>query len=138
MSDILHATKNVRFYIDESVPCLVNEWHGYISSADFRKNIFKLLEVGKEYRPSYLKLPLLADTRTLGAISRADLDWVVQEVNHLYVKIGIQHEAFVMSQDAFGNAALNRYVTQTTQYGTFTVQIYPSLEEAKQWLKSIQ
>lgn len=137
MSDILYSNKNVRFYIDETVPCLVNEWDGFIPSAVFRQSIIKLLEIAKQHRPLYPKLPLLADTRTLGVISRADLDWVTNEINHLYVAAGIQHEAFVMSQDAFGNVALNRYITQTTKYGTFTVQIYPTLEEAVKWLKSI-
>jgi hypothetical protein len=137
MSDILYSNKNVRFYIDETVPCLVNEWDGFIPGAVFRQSIIKLLEIAKQHRPLYPKLPLLADTRTLGVISRADLDWVTNEINHLYVEVGIQHEAFVMSQDAFGNVALNRYITQTTKYGTFTVQIYPTLEEAVKWLKSI-
>lgn len=137
MSDILYETKNVSFYINESVPCLVNKWNGFIPSAKFRQHILKLLEVAKEHRPLYPKLPLLADTRTLGVISRIDLDWVTEEVNHLYVEIGIQHEAFVMSQDVFGNVALNRYITQTTKHGIFTVQIYPSLEEAIAWLKSL-
>lgn len=135
--EMLYETKNVQMFIDESVPCLVNIWNGFVPSAEFRQSILKLVELLKQHRPNYPKLNLLADTRTLGVISRNDVQWVTEEINPLYLEAGAQFEAFVFSKDAFGQIAVNRYVTQTTTKGDFIVQIFDDLEEAKNWLKSL-
>ncbi len=136
MSKILYETHNIRFYIDESIPCLVNEWHGFIKSHDFRAGILKLAEILEQQRPLYPKLSMLADTRTLGALTRVDLEWVTNEINPLYVDAGVTHEAFIVSQDVFGTSALNRYTKQTTEHGIFTVQLFDDIEKAKTWLKA--
>jgi hypothetical protein len=135
--EMLYETKNVQMFIDESVPCLVNVWNGFVPSIEFRQSILKLVELLKEQRPNYPKLHLLADTRTLGVISRNDVEWVTQEINPLYLEAGAQFEAFVLSKDAFGQIAVNRYVSQTTAKGEFIVQIFDDLEKAKDWLKSV-
>lgn len=134
---ILYETKNVQMYIDESVPCLINVWNGFIPSKNFRDAILKLVELLKEHRPNYPKLHLLADTRTLGVVSRDDVQWVSNEINPLYLEVGTQFEAFVLSQDAFGQMAVKRYVSQTTEKGSFTVQMFTDIDEAKAWLKSV-
>ncbi len=139
MSDrkILFSTNNIVFYIDETVPCLVNEWRGFIKSSDFRSGILKLLEVYKEQQPHYQNLHLLADTRTLGVINREDLAWITEEINPQYVALGAHYEAFVVSENAFGQISLNRYIVSTMEKGNFTVQIFDTMENAKAWLKSL-
>lgn len=134
---ILFSTNNIRMYIDEEVPCLVNEWSGFIKSADFRAAISTLLEIYKQQKPHYSKLYLLADTRTLGVISREDLAWVTDEINPKYTALGAIYEAFVVSENLFGQASLQRYVVQTTAQGIFTVQLFDTVEAAKTWLKSL-
>lgn len=134
---MLYETKNVQMFIDESIPCLVNIWNGFIPSVEFRNAILKLVELLKEHRPKYPKLHLLADTRTLGVISRDNVQWVTEEINPLYLEAGVQFEAFVLSKDAFGQIAVNRYVSQTTAQGDFIVQIFDDFEKAKNWLKSV-
>ena len=136
MSHILYKTHNIQFYLDESVPCLVNEWCGFIKSEDFRAAILKLVDILKQQKTTYPTLSMLADTRTLGALTRTDLEWVTTEINPLYVGAGVTHEAFLLSQNAFGNSALNRYTKQTTTNGIFTVQLFDDMEKAKAWLKA--
>jgi hypothetical protein len=135
--EMLYETKNVQMFIDESVPCLVNIWNGFVPSEEFRNSILKLVELLKEHRPKYPKLHLLADTRTLNVVSRNDIQWVTDEINPLYLEAGVQFEAFVLSKDAFGQVAVNRYVTQTLKQGAFYVQMFDDIEEAKDWLKSV-
>ncbi|MEY3220033.1 MAG: hypothetical protein RIT27_1390 [Pseudomonadota bacterium] len=134
---ILYETKNVQMYIDESVPCLVNVWSGFVPSKHFRDAILKLVELLKEHRPHYPKLHLLADTRTLGVVSRDDVQWVSDKINPLYLEAGAQFEAFVLSEDAFGQMAVKRYVSNTTEKDAFTVQMFTTLEDAKAWLISV-
>jgi len=134
---ILYETKNVQMYIDESVPCLINVWNGFIPSKNFREALYKLVDLIKEHRPHYPELHLLADTRTLGVVSREDVAWVSSEINPLYLEAGSQFEAFVLSQDAFGQMAVKRYASQTTEKGSFTVQMFTDIDEAKAWLKSV-
>ena len=135
--EILFSTNNIRMYIDEDIPCLVNEWIGFIKSADFRAGILKLLEIYTQQKVHYPKLHLLADTRTLGALKREDVTWITEEINPQYTVFGATYEAFVVSENAFGQASLQRYVVQTTAQGSFTVQIFDTIENAKAWLKSL-
>jgi hypothetical protein len=134
---ILHETDKIQMFIDESVPCFVGIWTGFIPSKEFRENILKKVELLKEYCPKYPKLHSLVDARTMGVISRNDLQWATDEINPLLLEAGVKYEAFVISKDAFGQVAVNRYVTQTLKQGSFHVQIFDDLENAKQWLKSV-
>jgi len=134
---ILHKTNNVQMFIDESVPCFVGVWDGFIPSKEFRINILKKVELLKEYCPKYPKLHSLVDARTMGVVSRNDLQWVTDEINPLHLEAGIKYEAFVISKDAFGQVAVNRYVTQTLKQGSFHVQTFDDIEKAKDWLKSL-
>jgi hypothetical protein len=134
---ILHETDKIQMFIDESVPCFVGIWNGFIPSKEFRENILKKVELLKEHCPKYPKLHSLVDARTMGVISRNDLQWATDEINPLLLEAGVKYEAFVISKDAFGQVAVNRYVTQTLKQGSFHVQIFDDLEEAKQWLKSV-
>lgn len=136
-SEILFSTKNITFYIDETIPCLVNEWRGFVKSSEFRAGILKLLAMYKEKKPHYPKLHLLADTRTLGVISREDLAWVTEEINPQYIELDAHYEAFVVSQNVFGQMSLNRYIVNTTEKGNLTVQIFDTMDNAKAWLKSL-
>lgn len=135
--ELLYSVKNLRCYVDSSIPCIVHEWDGYIKSADFRRHMLNLQEIAAQQRPLYPKLSILADTRALGIISRADLDWVVQEINPAYVAMGVTHAAFVMPQDIFGNSSLQRYVVQSTKHGDFITQIFADIAAARTWLQSV-
>lgn len=135
---LLYETKNVRFYIDETVPCLVNEWYGFIKSDDFRIAILKLVDLLRAYRPQYSSLSMLADTRELGILTRADVEWVAQEVNPQYLEAGATHEAFVLSKDEFGKLSVTRYVTKTNDEGEFVVRMFDSVQAAKEWLRSLR
>ncbi len=135
--EILYKTKNVQMYIDETIPCLIGEWDGFMPSKVFRENISKLLELLKEHRPNYPKLSILEDTRKLGVVARNDVQWVLEEITPLYLEIDVHYEAFVLSKDAFGQIAVKRYASQNTEKGQFTVQTFDDLEEARTWLKSV-
>lgn len=47
------------------------------------------------------------------------------------------YEAFVVSQNVFGQMSLNRYIINTTEKGNLTVQIFDTMDNAKAWLKSL-
>jgi hypothetical protein len=134
---MLYETEHVKFYIDESIPCLVNEWHGFIKSELFREYILKLVDLLKEHHSTYGQLNMLADTRELRILPPKDIEWVNQNINPLYIENGASFEAFLIPKDQYGVMSINRYIRQTTQYGDFTVQLFDSLDKAKAWLKSV-
>jgi hypothetical protein len=136
-SKMLYETQHVKFYIDESIPCLVNEWHGFVISEQFREYILKLADVLKEHHSQYGQLNMLADTRELQVIPPKDIEWVNQNINPLYVENGAGFEAFLVPEDEYGKMSINRYIRQTTQHGDFIVQLFNSLDKANAWLKSV-
>lgn len=135
--NMLYTTDNVRIYIDNHVPCMVNEWDGFIRSVDFRDAILKLVELLGEHSPQYGTLNMLADTRKLQVIAPKDLEWIQQEINPLYVKNGASYEAFVLPEDVFGQHAIDKYIEMTTSEGMFTVCNFDSLDKARTWLKEV-
>ena len=134
---MLYETQHVKFYIDGSIPCLVNEWYGFIKSELFREYIFKLVDLLKEHHSNYSQLNMLADTRELKILPPKDIEWVNQNINPLYIENGARFEAFVIPKDEYGGMSINRYIRQTTQHGDFIVQMFDSLDKAKAWLKSV-
>lgn len=131
----LYETDKVRFYLDPEIPCLVNEWRGFLSSEEFRTAIKALVVTLKQLKGEYPHLNLLADTRNLAVVKPDDVQWVTDEINSEYLRAGATHEAFVLSKDMFGQAAVNRYSVQTTKQGNFTVKLFAEMEEAKAWLQ---
>ena len=134
---MLYETQDVKFYIDESIPCLVNEWYGFIKSELFRKYILKLVDLLKENHSNYGQLNMLADTRELRILPPKDIEWVNQDINPLYIENGASFEAFLIPKDQYGGMSINRYIRQTTQNGDFIVQMFDSLDKATAWLKSV-
>jgi hypothetical protein len=134
---MLYETQHVKFYIDETVPCLVNEWRGYITSALFREYILKLLDLLKDNRPKNGRLNLLADTLKLEVLSPLDVEWVTQTVNPQYIEHGAHFEAFLVPIDKFGEMSVDRYIRQATNQGEFVIQMFDSLDDAKTWLRSV-
>jgi len=134
---VLYETQHVKFYIDESIPCLVNEWYGFIKSELFREYILKLVDLLKEHHSNYGQLNMLADTRELRILPPKDIEWVNQNINPLYIQNGASFEAFLIPEDQYGEMSINRYIRQTTQHGDFVVQLFDSLDKAKAWLKSV-
>jgi hypothetical protein len=139
MNTLLYESTGVRFYLNTEIPCLLNEWEGFIPKEKFRSAILTLVDVLKTQRAlhGYTTLNLLADTRKLGVISPAEIAWVNEEINPLYLQNGATHEAFVLSSDAFGQAAVKRYVSASTRQGQFTVQLFDSIEDATAWLQKV-
>jgi hypothetical protein len=135
---LLFNDDGVSIYLDEDVPCLVNEWTGFFPSAQFRKHILNLFEIYQQVYQAHSNLTLLADTRQLQVIKPADLLWVANEVNPRYVELGCHYEAFIVPEDEFGKASINRYVRHSTSAGNFVTQEFASMAEAKSWLKSVQ
>jgi hypothetical protein len=134
---MLYDTQHVKFYIDESIPCLVNEWQGFIKSELFREYILKLVDLLKEHHSKYGHLNMLADTRELRILPPKDIEWVNQHINPLYIENGASFEAFLLPKDEYGGMSINRYIRQTTKHGDFIVQMFDSLDNAKAWLKSV-
>ncbi len=134
---MLYENDQVKMYVDEDVPCLVNEWHGFLSSDEFRSAILKLVDLLEEHAPTYGVLNMLADTRKLNVVSPRDLEWINQEVNSRYVENGAHFEAFVVPEEVFGESSVKRYIRQTTSQGLFTVQLFDSMEKAKAWLREV-
>lgn len=138
-SPVLYQAPGIVFTLDLEIPCIVNEWSGYIPSEAFRRGIEQLVECLRRCREEhgFTTLNLLADTRRLGVLPRQDVDWVNQEINPRYLENGASHEAFVLPRDAFGATAVKRYVMSNDQHGPFTVGLFEDIATARDWLRQV-
>lgn len=134
----LFKDRGISVYLDEEVPCLINEWNGFVPSYRFREYILKLLDIYKEHSQNYECLALLADTRKLHVLSADDTSWVSREINPKYIESGCRYEAFLAPRDICGESAVKNYIDESTSAGPFTTKMFSSLSEAKSWLMEVQ
>ena len=127
----------ISIYLDEDVPCLVNEWNEFLPSDQFRRYILKLLAIYQQVRQSQDHLTLLADTRNLSLISPADTKWVASEINPRYVELGCHYEAFIVPENEYGKFSIDSYIRHSTSMGPMITRKFTNIAKAKSWLKAV-
>lgn len=121
--------------LDEQVPCLISQWHGFANRTDFKT----LLTFGLTYYQAH-STPAhpwgwVADTRHMSAIPQEVQQWLTQQWNADLFAAGLREMSVVTSDNIFGRLAVTQYAQDTQaqqpQYELATAY-YPTLEAAKQ------
>lgn len=132
---IVYDDSMVQMYLVPEVPSL--EWAfkpgNFIQSADFRRYLDIYLDLYRTYAPNFDYLAALYDTRYMGVLHTDDLDYASQINTPLLVAAGLRHEAFVLSEDVFGQLAVDDYTSAVEGLATAN---FTTIEQARNWLKA--
>lgn len=137
MEKILFEDEKVKFWIEESVPCLVNDYKQPMSQADLEKYLLQLVEIAARERQNYPGLKLLSHTDHLDAMSSESIDWIASNVNPRWVELGFSAKAFVVTENPFTKLGMSRYERKSHDSDGLTVATFGSTQEALDWLKSL-
>ncbi len=121
--------------LDTVTPCL--EWiskGGAMTSEEFHTSEYASYDAYRKYKKDYPTLEWFVDTRQLAPMDPQGVDWVAKEILPKFGEAGLTREAFVMPQNVMAKLAIHKYETKTAK-GIVSVQMFGSVEEAKQWLK---
>jgi hypothetical protein len=123
---------------DSTVPCITATFSGFISSEQFRNFLNKGLDHLIEKKQLHPRILWLADTRKHVVQPDKDTKWVADEWNPRALKGGINHVAFVLPENVFGNASVKRYADNTLQKkDEMVVQMFGDIKSAKDWFRGL-
>lgn len=119
---------------DETVPCVITQWHKFANKAEFIALQGAALAYFEQHSTPAAPWGWVGDVRRMGAIPEEAQRWLQQEFNPRAQAAGLCQVSVVVAESIFGQLATQRYAqqTHTSPVATeITVAYYPSLEEAK-------
>lgn len=118
--------------VDETVPCVITQWHGFANKTEFIALQGAALQYFEQHSTPAKPWGWVGDVRQMGAIPEEAQRWLQNEFNLRAIAAGLRVVSVVVSETIFGKIATQRYAQQTqTQAATLGVTYYASLEEAK-------
>jgi PAS domain S-box-containing protein len=117
---------------DEAVGCILANWKGFHSLHSVKTGCIKLLEALSAYNCSKI---LNDNTNVLGTWDNA-VDWVVKDWFPLAEAVGLRYIGWVYSPSTFSRLSADLTIKRST--GDITHKTFNKVEEASDWLKTIQ
>jgi hypothetical protein len=133
----LHAVENRTFDFDPSVPCILSEGHGFMTSPEFRTFMERGLELIREKIAETGKLGWLVDTRFVEVFEAQDTAWVVEYWNIKAYEAGLRYIAFVMPESVFAEMNINEYIDLSKEADRLVLNHFKDQESAKAWLRGV-
>lgn len=119
-------------FADDTVPCVVTQWHGFANKTEFIALQGAALTYFEQHSTPARPWGWVGDVRQMGAIPEEAQRWLQDEFNPRALAAGLRVVSVVVAETIFGKIATQRYVQQTqTRAATLGVAYYASLEEAK-------
>jgi hypothetical protein len=114
---------------DRQRNCVIAEFRGFATSAEFRAGTMKILDAIKERRVD----SLISDNRKLEVVTDADQMWIRDAWVPLAVAAGLKRIAVVLAKQGLGKFASQEIISQFPD-STFVTRTFDSLDEAKKWV----
>jgi hypothetical protein len=122
----------LNIYWIEDVKAVHMEWKKYAAGDKFRNGLDKGLELITAKGSSRW----LADLRDMQVVNQEDQEWSNEDWTPRAVKAGIRHMAILVPKDVFGKTSVDRIMEKMLDIG-LTTHYFESVDEAKNWLKSV-
>jgi len=121
--------KTYTVYYDHACECVVMDWNGYATSAQFREGTEKMLQELIEHRCS----KVLADASDMVLIGREDQKWLEKNFLPRAVARGFNAIALVKPKNYF-NAVAVETISRHADQRRLRIRIFDDVEEARVWL----
>ena len=113
-------------------------WSGVLSTTIFHKLVLESLKIYREQvtlvKGDNKRFLLFADVSKLEIISAKDIQWLVDEVNLEYVKIGFTEQAVIIPKSQVAQTTVSNYEGQT---GAFITKLFAEELSAMRWFLSL-
>ncbi|RSK40915.1 STAS/SEC14 domain-containing protein [Hymenobacter perfusus] len=128
---LLFENPHCRIFLDDTVPALVQVWDGFVTGEPLRdahEATLRLLQTHQLGR-------ILADTRAMRVIPRADQQWITEHFLPRALAAGFRRSAILVAEDAFNRTSIQNILAQITPEEVFEARHFHDTEEARQWLR---
>jgi len=122
---------------DADVRCIIQVWHGYASSAEFRDTTLSVIEFVSANKLLYPHIQFFCDTRLLGPMVKGDMEWAATVADPQLHAHGMRKIAFVVPASALGRTTLKSYQKAATELtkSPLDSKLFTSTSAALDWLK---
>jgi len=128
---LLFENLHCKIFLDEAVPALVQVWHGFVTGEPLREAheaTISLLQAHSVHR-------ILADTRAMRVIPRADQQWITESFFPRALTAGYRRSAILVAEDTFNQTSIQNILAQVPPETAFEVQHFQDEVEAREWLR---
>ncbi|MEQ8241960.1 hypothetical protein [Fulvivirga sp.] len=113
-------------------------WSGVLSTTIFHNLVLESLKIYREQVPlikrDSKRFLLFADVSKLEIISAKDIQWLIDEVNLEYEKIGFTEQAVVVPKAQIAQTTVSEYEGVT---GSFNTKLFSEELKAIRWFLSL-
>lgn len=128
---ILQREKHLTIHYYGDIHCLVQEWHGFATSAQFRQGINDCITFMGEYETA----TVISDVRNQGAVKLEDSDWASREALPQMFKIGLRQIAFVVPSNVFSKVSIDNFSEKSRKHTQ--VKYFDNFDDARAWATQI-
>lgn len=113
-------------------------WSGVLSTTIFHKLVLESLKIYKEQIPlvkrDNKRFLLFADVSKLEIISSKDIQWLIDEVNLEYEKLGFTEQAVIVPKSQMAQTTVSEYEGMT---GNFNTKLFSEELAALRWFLAL-
>ncbi|MTI40952.1 hypothetical protein [Fulvivirga lutimaris] len=113
-------------------------WSGVLSTTIFHKLVLESLKIYREQVPlikgDSKRFLLFADVSKLEIISAKDIQWLIDEVNLEYEKLGFTEQAVIVPKSQIAQTTVSEYEGVT---GSFNTKLFSEELTALRWFLSL-
>lgn len=131
METSLFTSEPCDIFFDQEIGCIILDWKGYATSAQFREIHEKMLEAIGHTNARLL----LGNALHLVQIGAQDREWIVNAFRPRLVSAGIVADAVVRSTNYFGQVAIDSILKGNKE--RTLVRYFDTRAQAKEWLRTL-
>jgi hypothetical protein len=117
--------------VDLPRQCVIAEFKGFATSAEFRVGTMKILDAIKERRVH----SLISDNRKLEVVTAADQLWIRDTWVPQAIEAGLKRIAVVLAKQGLGRFASEEIISELPN-SAFTTRTFESADEALKWVEA--
>ncbi|WP_426490473.1 hypothetical protein [Hymenobacter sp. 102] len=127
----LFENEHCIIYYDESVPAIHQQWQGFASGELLREAHDATVQQVRIHKTPCI----LADTRQMRVISRADQQWITDSYFPRLIAAGSRRIAIVQSEDIFNQTSVQHIMTDIVRNSLVVAEHFQTMEAARAWLR---
>jgi hypothetical protein len=131
--EVYADTRYLSIRVDLPHRCVIAQFKGFATSAEFRVGTLKILDAIKERRAN----SLISDNRKLEVVTGPDQLWIRDTWVPQAIEAGLKRIAVVLAKQGLGRFASEEIISELP-HATFTTRTFESADEALKWVAAAE
>ena len=126
---IIYRTSYLLIHHNPVAATLETEWLDFVNSAQLRTSLHEALRLGRQHRVQ----GWIGNNTLMRTIRPADQHWMNETWFPEFAKLGVQHLAVVVAQDALNRMGIDAIMQRAGAHVPFDTQYFSDATAARRW-----